>query len=75
MLKNVLGMVAVFGLALAAAASVLNTPEGYYNSVTGECIAIVTKEGVVSCKNAPAHNPVFVSPEVTFASLQAKMAN
>lgn len=75
MLKNVLGVATVFFLTLAAAAAVLDTPEGYYNSVTGDCIAVVTKEGVVSCNDAPAHNSVFVSPEVTFASLQAKMAN
>jgi hypothetical protein len=63
----VFGAMAYLGLVFAT-----DYPEGYYSARTGECIGVITPDGVADCKVITVHEKVVVSDEVTFAHLQAK---
>lgn len=61
-----------FGVAYGFMSLALNTPQGYYNAVSGKCIAVLTASGVVPCKGAPRHETVYVSPSLTYEALRSK---
>jgi len=68
-------LIAIFYLLLNALLFWLNLPEVYQNAVTEDCIAVVTKEGVVPCSGEfpSRYVRIPIDPNTTYEDVAASL--
>ena len=67
--KTLMFMIGVVVCSMVFANAVLDTPQGYYDSITNKCIGVLDKGVFRPCAEVPRHNRILVPPGTRFEDL------